>query len=496
MQNFVFSNLLTPNSFFMKKFFYLLFLLFVIAIAIILFRTFTFKSKQIKGEQKPLLVLNDSCINHLQQAVKFKTISFDDHSKIDTNAFISFRNFLIATYPNVFKTMNPEIINGFSLILKWKGKSKDKKPIILLAHQDVVPIEEATLNKWSVKPFSGDIKNGFIYGRGTIDDKGSLIAILESAEILIKENFIPETDVYFIFGHDEEASGLQGAQVIAKLFKKRNINPAFVLDEGGIITKTKIPGLQKPTAVVGISEKGYVTLDLKINVPGGHSSMPEETTALDEMAKAIVKLKENPFKPEMGYVLNAFLDHIGPEMPFLSKMAMANREIFKPLIYSTYAKSAAGSAVIRTTTATTIFKSGIKTNVIPGQADASVNFRTQPGTSQIDVINHVRKVIDNTNIQITERSGSSETNQVAKVDDASFKYMQQTLNNFYPELVVAPYLVLGATDGRYFGNITSQVFRFIPFTDPEGFHGVNERIQITDFKRGISFYYQFLKEYK
>lgn len=224
--------------------------------------------------------------------------------------------------------------------------------------------------------------------------------------------------------------------------------------------------------------------------------MPEKETALDDMAKAIVKLKENPFPAEMSYVLNSFLDYVGPEMPFVSKMAMANRFIFKPVIFSTYSKSATGSAVIRTTTATTIFNSGIKENVVPGQAMATVNFRTQPGTTEADVITYVKKVIDNDKIEIKARPGSSEPKQVADVDHPTFKSIQNTLNSLNKDLIVAPYLVLGATDARYYTALTNQVFRFIPFTDPQGFHGINERISVEDYKKGIGFYYWFMKDWK
>ena len=461
----------------------------------ILFKTLTFKSKQLSVSPKSYLQLSDSSALRLQEAIRYRTISYDDPNKLDSAAFLGFHRFLEKSFPKTFKVVAVEKVNKYSLLLHWKGKSS-VNPLIMLAHQDVVPVEEGTLKSWVARPFAGEIKDGFIYGRGTIDDKGSLMAILESVEILIGEGFVPATDIYFAFGHDEEASGRQGAVAMAKLFKDRNIKPAMILDEGGIITDNKIPGITKPVAVVGIAEKGYVTLDLKVTIPGGHSSMPEKETALDDMAKAIVKLKENPFPAEMSYVLNSFLDYVGPEMPFVSKMAMANRFIFKPVIFSTYSKSATGSAVIRTTTATTIFNSGIKENVVPGQAMATVNFRTQPGTTEADVITYVKKVIDNDKIEIKARPGSSEPKQVANVDHPTFKSIQNTLNSLNKDLIVAPYLVLGATDARYYTALTNQVFRFIPFTDPQGFHGINERISVEDYKKGIGFYYWFMKDWK
>lgn len=480
----------------MKTFFKYLGIILLILIIVILVKTFNFKSKQMSEPQSQLLILDDSCVFRLQKAIQFKTISYDDASLMDTLAFADFHRFLNQAYPQIFSKLELEKVNKYSLVLHWKGKNSSAKPIILMAHQDVVPVEEATLNKWDVAPFSGGIKNDFIYGRGTIDDKGSMMAILESVELLLKQGFVPASDIYFVFGHDEEISGLNGAKVIAQLFKDRKINPAFVLDEGGIITEYKVPGLTKTAAVVGIAEKGYQTLDLKINIAGGHSSMPEKETAIDEIAKAVVKLKENPFPTQLGETVQSFLAYVGPEMPFVSKMAMANQWLFKPMITSTYSKTAAGNATIRTTTATTIFKAGLKENIVPGEAAITVNFRTQPGVSQQEVIDYVKKVIDDDRIQITPRGEGNAPKQVANVDDATFQYIQKNISAYKKDIVVAPYLVLGATDGRYFGNITSQVFRFAPFTDPEGFHGVNERIKISEYKKGISFYYNLQKDWK
>ncbi len=479
----------------MKKLLYVLLVGFILLVLVVLINTFNFKSKQIAVEPADFLNVPQSCIGNLQKAIQFKTISYDNPALIDSTAFLDFHTFLTQAYPLTFSKLKLEKINGLSLILHWQGKNKTSQPIILMAHQDVVPVEEATKNKWHVDPFSGALKDDFIYGRGTIDDKGSLIAILESVELLLKDNFIPENDIYFVFGHDEEVTGKRGAKVIAALFKQRGIKPALVLDEGGIITHYKVPGLSKPAAVVGIAEKGYVSVDLKASIAGGHSSMPEQQTAIDELAKAIVKLKENQFPLELGPVTHLFMDYVGPEMPFVNKMAMANRWLFSSVIKSNYEKTAAGSATLRTTTATTIFNAGLKENLIPGEASATINFRTLPGVDTMDVINHIKTTINNPKIEITLRQGSSASSQIAKVNDKTFDYLQKTISAFQEDVIVTPYLVLGATDGRFFGDLTTQVFRFTPFTDPEGFHGVNERIKVTEFKKGIMFYHNFIKNY-
>ena len=313
----------------MKKFLILFAVFVLIMILFILVRTFTFESKQMDVAEQDFIEVPNSSIQHLQKAIQFKTISFDDQKLIDSAAFLNFHTFLKSAYPLTFSKLSTENVNDLSLLLHWKGKSP-QQPIILMAHQDVVPVEAATLNTWHEEPFSGKIKDNYIYGRGAIDNKGSLIAILESVELLLAHGFTPATDIYFVFGHDEEVSGLRGAKAIAQLLKNRVIKPAMVLDEGGIITENKVPGLNKTAAVVGIAEKGYLTLDLKINIPGGHSSMPEHQTAIDQIAEAIVKLRDKPFPASLGTVIHHFMDYVGPEMSFVNKMAMANRWLFTP----------------------------------------------------------------------------------------------------------------------------------------------------------------------
>jgi carboxypeptidase PM20D1 len=480
----------------MKKFLILFAVFFLVMILFILVRTFTFESKQMAVAEQDFLEVPNSSIEHLQRAIQFKTISYDDQKLIDSTAFLNFHTFLKSAYPVTFSKLSVENVNDLSMLLHWRGKNPTKQPIILMAHQDVVPVETATLNKWHEEPFSGKIKDKYIYGRGAIDNKGSLIAILESVELLLTHGFTPKNDIYFVFGHDEEVSGLRGAKAIAQLLKSRGIKPAMVLDEGGIMTENKVPGLNKTAAVVGIAEKGYLTLDLKINIPGGHSSMPEHKTAIDQIAAAIVKLRDKPFPAKLGTVIHHFMDYVGPEMSFVNKMAMANRWLFTPLIESTYSKSPAGNATIRTTTAFTIFNSGVKENLIPGEATATVNFRTPPETSKEEVINYVRKVIDNDKIEIIARPNSAQPKQIADVEHPTFKHLQKTISAFKKNIVVAPYLMVGASDSRYFTDLTTQVFRFIPFTDIEGLHGVNERISGEEFKNGISFYYYFIKSYK
>jgi carboxypeptidase PM20D1 len=474
----------------MKKLLLILGLLIAVIVVIILVRTFTTTSKQINVAAAPAVKVSDSAVSHLQQAIRFKTIS-QDNAPTDSIAFNSFHVFLQQSFPVLFKNATLEKINSFSLLFHLKGKNSNA-PIILTGHQDVVPVEQASLNQWTVPPFDGILKDGFIWGRGAVDDKGSFMALLEAAEQLLQEGFQPLQDIYIALGHDEEASGQLGAQQIVALLKQRNIKPAFVLDEGGEITEHEIPGMSEPVALVGIAEKGYVTAVLSVDIPGGHSSMPAKETAIDVMSRAMDALKTSPFPPTLQFT-DAFMDQLGPEMPFMQRMAFANRWIFQPLIINTYSSKNGANAMIRTTTAPTIFNAGMKENVIPTIATASVNFRTLPNTSVEDVVTHIKKVINDERIEITIRPNPSSVQAVADVKDASFTHIQKTIRAWRPDVKVAPYLVLGATDGRYYTALTPQVYRFIPFNDIKGFHGIDERVGVEEYKKGIAFYYWLIK---
>ncbi|WP_207496189.1 M20 family peptidase [Aridibaculum aurantiacum] len=479
----------------MKKFFYFLLLVLLVLIVVVLVRTFSATSKQVEVAQAPPVPVSDSAIVHLQKAIQFKTIS-TEAGTADTAAFNGFRAFLQQAFPLVHQHCQLEIISGQSMLFYWKGIDANIKPIILVGHYDVVPVEEESLPLWKADPFAGAIIGDSIYGRGAVDDKGSVMAILEAIEQLLRENYQPQGDVYLAFGHDEEATGQQGAKVLVPLLKQRGINPAFVLDEGGLVTAKEIPGVTKPVALVGIAEKGYVTVDLSINIPGGHSSMPAKETAIDQMSKALLRLKENPFPADLNHTINAFMDYMGPEMPFVQRMAFANRWLFSPLIKNIYSSRPGPDAMIRTTTAPTIVHSGVKENVIPTVANATVNFRTLPGTTVDDVVKHMKEVIDDDRVTIKARSNNSSPQAVADVNDHFFTYLQQCIRSWRNDVVVSPYLVLGATDGRYYTELTPNVFRFIPFNDVKGFHGTDERVGVDEYKKGIAFYYGLLRNWK
>lgn len=477
-----------------KKFFILLLLVVLILVGILLFNTFRFQSNQQSVESVPAPELTDSSLQHFQQALSYKTISYGDPSLFDSTQFIGLRNFLERTYPKTHERLSREIVAGYSLLYKWEGKNSELKPVVLMAHQDVVPIEEATKSMWTVDPFGGVIKENFIWGRGTTDDKINVIAIMETVEKLVSENFQPDRTVYLAFGHDEEIGG-KGAEAIAKLLKERNIAAEFVMDEGGIMTKEKVPGLTKPVALLGTAEKGYLSLKLTVTAKGGHSSMPEKETAIDILSKALNTLRSKPFEPEFSEPMHGLMASLGPEMPFVQRMAFANPWLFKKLILGTYSESNTGDAMIRTTIVPTIIEAGIKDNVVPTVATAVINFRLLPGHTSAWVMEEVKKKISDERINVAPLNNNvSEPSLVTPVNGFGYQKIASTIKKSYPQVITSPFLVIGATDSRHFTEVSTNIIKFSPMIDPIGFHGIDERVSLESYKTAMWFYEQLLRD--
>ena len=469
---------------------------FLALVAVVLFNTFTSSSTQTKVEAVPAPEIRPEALQHFQQALVYKTISYGDSTLFDSAQFNGFRKFLEMNYPRMHQALSREIVATYSLLYKWEGRNNSLKPVVLMAHQDVVPIESGTESMWHADPFAGTIKDNFIWGRGTTDDKINLISICEAIEKLTTDNFQPERTIYLAFGHDEEIGG-KGAIAIARLLKERNIVAEMVMDEGGIITLDKIPGLAKPVALLGTSEKGYLSLNLSVEKPGGHSSMPEKETSIDILAEALVKLHRAPFEARFSQPMKDFMQSLGPEMPFIQRMAFSNPWLFKNLITETYEKSGPGNAMIRTTIAPTIVTAGIKDNVVPTKAKATVNFRLLPGDESTEVIIRVQKIINDERVKVSVYDGSfSEASAVTTTTSMAYQLVESTIKKSYPKLLTSPFLMIGATDSRHFGEVSTNIIKFSPMIDPIGFHGIDERVSLESYKTSLWFYEQLIRDLK
>ncbi len=480
----------------MKRILRLLIWLIIMLLIIIIIKTLLFRSLQVQTEKVTISIFGNESVNHLSGAVKFPTISYSATSPVDTAAFSGYMNFITKTYPLITDRLSREIFNNFSLLYTWKGKNPSLKPVILMAHYDVVPPGDTA--SWDKKPFSGENDGKYIWGRGTLDDKAAMISILEAVEKLLSEGYEPERTIYLSFGHDEEIGGSRGAGTIAKALKERGVEAEFVLDEGMAITVGMVPMMKKPIALIGTSEKGYLSVKLTVEMAGGHSSTPEKESAIIVLNKAIYDLVNKQMKARITGPVKDFIRYIGPEMPFYAKALFANKWLFKGILLNIYKGSGSGNALVRTTIAPTIIHAGIKDNVIPTKAEAVVNFRILPGETSSDVLVHIEKVINDKRVKISPLGEViSEPAPVSPSDVPGFLNILKTLRQVYPEAAVAPTMMVGSSDSRLFTGVTKNIYRFAPIIvnseDIARIHGLNERNGIEDFKRGIGFYYQLIK---
>ena len=378
----------------MKKLIRLLFrLLFfsgVILIGIFTINTIRFTSKKVKVEPIEKMKISEGVATRLSRAIQFSTISYNH--KIDTTAFVYLDSFLQRSFPLVDSLLERETVNKYSFIYKWQGRNSKLDPILLMAHMDVVPVEESRLGDWEAPPFSGKIRDGKVWGRGTLDDKMSVMGILEAVELLLSTDYSPNRTVYLAFGHDEEVTGQKGAKAIADKFKQQKIEFEYVLDEGGLILNKAMPGLDVPLAMIGIAEKGYTTLTLTAQLKnGGHSSMPPAETAVGMLSEAIQTLQHNPFPAKINGAVKELLNHVGPEMALFNKVIFANSWWTEDLLLAQFAKGGSSNALIRTTIAPTMLRGGFKENVLPTKASAKINFRILPGETTESVLEYVKR---------------------------------------------------------------------------------------------------------
>ena len=476
-----------------KKIAKLVGILFLLLVVVLLFNTFKDSSSLPKYTVEGTPATNDSAAVHLSQAIQIKTISFGDTLAIDTTEFLKFRKFLETSYPNVHAKLQRQIFNQFSYVYKWAGKDSSLQPYVLMAHMDVVPVEAVAESKWTVPSFSGTIKNDTIWGRGAVDDKVSVIAILESVEQLLKQNYTPNRTIYLCFGHDEEISGKRGAKVISNWFKEQNIKPAMVLDEGGQIDTKHFKQLNRPFAVIGTSEKGYANFDLSVEIPGGHSSMPAAETAIDVLNKAIEKIRAHSMEPAITPTMQELLNRTKPAEKFSNRLVLSNLWLFKGLMIGQLEKTKETNAMVHTTLVPTILQSGIKDNVIPTVAKATFNSRILPGQTSDDVLKFITNAVNDDRVVVKKQTISlMEPSPITPFDNPEFKKVEQIIYKSVPDVLVSPFLMIGATDSRYYRSFSNAVLNFSAVQDVKGFHGIDERIGKTDLNRMIFFYNQLI----
>ena len=433
----------------------------------------------------------------LGKALSFKTVSVAGGT-VATEEFLKFHKFLKATYPHTHSELKRELVNSHSLLFTWQGSDSELKPILILAHMDVVQVALDTIAKWTHPPFSGEVANDYIWGRGALDMKQSLMAIMESVEYLVGRGFKPNRTIYLAFGHDEEIGGNNGAAKIAELLQTREVHIKFTLDEGSAIVKGIIPNMAEAIALIGLAEKGLVTLEFTARGEGGHGSMPPKHTAVGKLARAVHLLETHQTQAEIRRPFSDMFEFLAPKMPFLQRIVVANRWLFNSLLISRLEKARATNAAIRTTTAITMLKGSNAYNILPAEATAIGTFRILPGDTIDSVVKHVRSVIHETDTTFRE-IGVNRFNpsRVSATDTFGFNVINKSIRQAFPDVTVAPSLVVTSTDSKHYETLSENNYRFVPMRlgpdDLKRIHGVDERIGIENYSEIIRFYIRFLR---
>lgn len=471
----------------------------VLLVAVLLFNTLRLPNHQLAPvPAAPKLNLDPAVtVEHLAGALRLASVSHTNYAETDTVPFGQLLRYYAQTFPLVHQHLRQQVVNDFGLLYEWTGSDPSLKPILLLAHQDVVPVLAGTEKDWTRPPFAGQVADGFLYGRGALDDKLNVIGQLEAVEYLLRAGHQPKRTVLLAFGHDEETQGTRGAQALAQLIGRQYQALAMVLDEGGLVKTDGVAGLSQPVALVGVSEKGYLSLELRAQGQSGHSSMPPALTSIGRVSAAVAKLEANPFPTRLDGGVSGLLAYLAPAVPFGLRLVFANQWLLGSFVKKKLALTPSGNATLRTTTAPTIIRGGDKDNVLPAAAVATVNFRLLPGDSVAGVIARVKNLIDDPQIKVSVPGVARAASPVSRTDNAAFAHLHRTIKSVFPQALVAPYVVVGATDARAYAHLAPEAtYRFMPLlmaqADIERLHGTNERIGTAAYQDVVRFYVYLL----
>lgn len=475
--------------------------LFALLVLIVAVNTWRQGSRQVDVPPLAPIALDEKAAGEsLSAAIRARTVSSRDDAALNADQFQALHAHLQARYPKLHAALKREVVAGLSLLYTWPGSDPSAKPILLMAHQDVVPIAPGTEKDWQVEPFAGTLKDGFVWGRGSWDDKANLIAQMEAVEMLVASGFKPRRTIYLAFGADEEVGGLRGAKAMAALLAERKVQLDFVIDEGLLITEGVMPGLKPPAALIGVAEKGYMSVQLEAAATPGHSSMPPPPgqSAIAMMSAALKQLDDHQLPAGITGVAQEMFATVAPEMSGFGRVALSNLWLFGPLVQKQLEGGASTNAMLRTTTALTIVNAGNKDNVLPGRAEATVNYRLLPGDSQAGVLAHVKQTVANERIGIKVLPGATEPSKVAPTSSDSYKLIERTVRELFPGTLVAPGLMIGGTDSQHFGQVSDHIYKFSPVRaraeDLPRFHGTNERISTSNLAELIRFYHRLLSQ--
>ncbi|TQN38155.1 carboxypeptidase PM20D1 [Blastococcus colisei] len=429
----------------------------------------------------------DAAAGRLAELVRIPTISSRDPEERDAAAFEQFRHRLTELYPQTHRVLEREVLGDGALLYRWSSGT-DLPPLVLMAHYDVVPVAG---QDWTRDPFSGLIEDGVVHGRGAIDDKGALVAILEAVESLVAAGFTPARDVYLSFGNDEEVAGV-GAQLAVEALAARGVRPWAVIDEGGAVVSGVFPGVPGQTAVVGLAEKGLLDVELVTTDAGGHASAPVRGGAPARLARAILRIEDHPFPARLHDVVLGMVDALGRHAPLGYRALFAHAEYLRPALAKVLSgASREANALVRTTVAITQLEGSTARNVLATRARAHANIRIALGETVESTVDRLRRVIDDPSVELRVVSGN-DPSPVSRADNEAFALVSAAVRSVYPEAAVAPYVMVQASDARHFSQVCDSVYRFMPFDlskdELAALHAADERISVAALHRGAGFF--------
>ncbi len=463
-------------------------------LAVVLLRTLLFTPRgETPVQEEPVTIDKDRTVAALQALVRCQTVSYRDAALEDDAEFEKLIGLLPTLYPHVFDTCTLDRLPGRALLFRWPGKASDA-PAVLMAHYDVVPVEEAG---WDKPPFAGILEDGVLWGRGTLDTKVTMNGVLSAAEQLIGEGFTPEKDIYFAFSGGEEING-PGAANIVSYFEREGITPAVVVDEGGAVVEKVFPGVHVPCGMVGVAEKGMMDVEYTVHSGGGHASAPKPKTPVDTLARACCRLVAHPFKAHLTPPVAAMFDTLGRRSTFLYRMIFANLWLFMPVLDLICKKSGGElNALMRTTVAFTQMEGSAASNVIPPKATMVSNIRLNPADTMDTALETIRRTVKDDAVEVQVLHGMNPS-RISTVDSEGYRRVATAVASTWRGCVVSPYLMVQCSDSRHYGRISDKVYRFsaMDLTSEERatIHGNNERVRVETVHRAVEFYIRLMRQ--